>query len=55
MPSRGISGLDMDIGALFLTIVVALVLAMPYIGAVSKSIWANIFFKYDKEVAENIN
>ncbi|MRI02444.1 DUF983 domain-containing protein [Kriegella sp. EG-1] len=37
---------------LFIAIVIGLILSMPYIGAVSKSIWANIFFKYDKAVAQ---
>ena len=50
-----IFGLQLKILSLFLTIVITLVLAMPYIGAVSKSIWANIFFKYDKKIAENVN
>lgn len=40
---------------LFLTIVAGLVVTMPYIGAVSKSIWANIFFKYDKNIAKKVN
>ena len=47
-------GLELKISTLFLLIVVALVLAMPYIAAVSKSIWANMFFKYDKSIAEHI-
>lgn len=49
-----IFGLDLNPLTLFITIVVSLVLAMPYIGAVSKSIWANIFFKYDKKIAESV-
>lgn len=43
-----IFGLHLGVGALFATIVGALVLLMPWIGAVSKSIWANFFFKYDR-------
>ncbi len=46
-----IFGLELSIGAIFGTIVGALVLLMPWIGAVSKSIWANFFFKFDKEEA----
>lgn len=49
-----IFGLDLHPLTLFMTIVISLVLAMPYIGAVSKSIWANIFFKYDKNIAESV-
>ena len=36
----------------FISIVVALIVLMPYLGAVSKSIWAHFFFKFDKEIAE---
>ena len=50
-----IFGLDLGIGGIFGAIVGALVLLMPYIGAVSKSIWANFFFKYDREVAGKVN
>jgi hypothetical protein len=49
-----IFGLDLGIAGIFGTIVTALVLLMPYIGAVSKSIWANFFFKYDKTVAKKV-
>lgn len=48
-------GLQLSIGALFIVIVASLVLAMPWIAAVSKSIWANMFFKFDKEIARKIN
>ena len=47
-------GLDLEIAGIFGAIVVALVLLMPYIGAISKSIWANFFFKYDTEVARKV-
>ncbi|APQ16071.1 DUF983 domain-containing protein [Maribacter hydrothermalis] len=50
-----IFGLQLGIKSLFITIVVALVLTMPWIAAVSKSIWANMFFKFDKELAKKIN
>jgi uncharacterized protein (DUF983 family) len=43
--------LDLGVAGIFGVIVAALIVLMPYIGAVSKSIWANFFFKYDKEVA----
>jgi hypothetical protein len=46
-----IFGLDLGIGGIFGSIVTALVLLMPYIGAVSKLIWANFFFSYDNTVA----
>ena len=49
-----IFGLHLTIFSLFVTIVITLVVAMPYIGAISKSIWANMFFKYEKAIAENV-
>ena len=49
-----IFGLDLGIGGIFGAIVGALVLLMPYIGAVSKAIWANFFFKYDRAVAQKV-
>ncbi len=45
-------GLNLKISTLFIAIVVVLILLMPYIAAISKSIWANMFFKYDKDIAE---
>lgn len=42
-----LSGLNLGVGGIFAAIVGALILLMPWIGAVSKSIWANFFFKYD--------
>ena len=42
-----IFGLELSTGETFAAIVAALVLLMPWIGAVSKVIWANFFFKYD--------
>ncbi|WP_424000931.1 DUF983 domain-containing protein [Maribacter sp. IgM3_T14_3] len=48
-------GLQLSIGALFVVIVASLVVTMPWIAAVSKSIWANMFFKFDKEIARKIN
>ncbi|SIR23130.1 DUF983 domain-containing protein [Maribacter ulvicola] len=48
-------GLALSIGTLFIIIVTALVVTMPWIAAVSKSIWANIFFNFDKEIAQKIN
>lgn len=47
--------LDLGVGEIFILISVGLLLAMPWIGAVSKSIWANIFFKYDKTIADKVN
>lgn len=46
-----IFGIDLGVGGIFGVIVGALVLLMPWIGAVSKAIWANFFFKYDKDMA----
>lgn len=48
-------GLELGIATLFALIVAALVLAMPWIAAVSKSIWAHLFFKYDSEIANKVN
>lgn len=48
-------GLNLSLPTLFITIVVVLILTMPWIAAVSKSIWANMFFKYDNEIAQKIN
>jgi hypothetical protein len=45
-------GLDLGIAAIFGMIIATLVVLMPYIGAISKSIWANFFFKYDREIAQ---
>ena len=49
-----IFGLDLGIAGIFATIVGTLVVLMPYIGAVSKSIWANFFFKYDRNLADKL-
>ena len=35
----------------FISILIGLVVSMPYIEAISKSIWANIFFKFEKSIA----
>ncbi|MDM9631169.1 DUF983 domain-containing protein [Robiginitalea sp. M39] len=45
-------GLDLGIAGIFGVIVGTLILLMPFIGAVSKSIWANFFFNYDEEYAQ---
>ena len=50
-----IFGLQFKISTLFIVIVTTLILAMPWIAAVSKSIWANIFFKFDKKIAQEVN
>ncbi len=46
--------LNLTMLPLFFSIVGVLVLLMPYIAAISKSIWANMFFKYDKSIAQKI-
>ena len=48
---------DLDFGptGIMLSIVGSLVLTMPYIGAVSKSIWAHLFLKYNPEIAKKVN
>ncbi|HAI38740.1 MAG TPA: DUF983 domain-containing protein, partial [Maribacter sp.] len=50
-----IFNLQHSLVSLFISIVVVLILTMPWIAAVSKSIWANMFFTYDKKIAKNIN
>ncbi|WP_298474109.1 DUF983 domain-containing protein [uncultured Maribacter sp.] len=47
-------GLGFSLFEIFISIIVGLVISMPYIGAVSKSIWANIFFKFDKSMARKV-
>lgn len=47
-----LSGLELSVAGIFGVIVGALVLLMPWIGAVSKAIWANFFFKFDHKIAE---
>lgn len=46
--------MDLQVSHLFILIVSTLVILMPYIAAVSKSIWANFFFKYDPELAKKV-
>ncbi|WP_306345569.1 DUF983 domain-containing protein [Aquimarina megaterium] len=43
-------GLDLTPIHIFISIVVTLILLMPYIGAISKLIWANFFFTYDASI-----
>ena len=50
-----IFNLQHSLVSLFISIVVVLILTMPWIAAVSKSIWANMFFTYDNKIAKNIN
>jgi UPF0716 family protein affecting phage T7 exclusion len=49
-----LAGLDLGVGGIFASIVGVLILLMPWIGAVSKSIWANFFFKYDNGKARDV-
>ncbi|WP_245910847.1 DUF983 domain-containing protein [Nonlabens arenilitoris] len=39
---------------IFISIVAVLAVSFPYIGAVSKSIWAHFFFKYNKSIAKKV-
>ena len=48
-------GLNLQILTLFVVIVITLELNKPWIAAVSKSIWANIFFKFDRKIAKEVN
>ena len=49
-----IFSIELSVGQLFGAIVAGLILAMPWIGAISKVIWANIFMKYDVEIAKAV-
>ena len=49
-----IFGLADDPLTIFLSILGALILTFPYIGAVSKSIWAHMFIKFDPVIAEKV-
>ncbi|MBC6996980.1 DUF983 domain-containing protein [Cytophaga sp. FL35] len=46
--------LNLSLAQLFGLMVGVLLLSMPWIGAVSKAIWANIFMKYDDSVAQQV-
>jgi len=50
-----IFGLDFGPTEILISIVITLIVTMPYIGAVSKSIWAHFFFKYDPKIAEKVS
>lgn len=39
---------------IFIAIVVVLAFTFPYIGAVSKSMWAHLFFKYNEQIAKQV-
>lgn len=47
-------GLDWSLMRFFIMLCVVLLFLMPYIGAVSKAIWANIFIHYDPQVVEKL-
>jgi len=49
-----IFSIELGIAGLFGVVVGALALTIPWIGAVSKSIWANIFINYDHKIAKEI-
>jgi uncharacterized protein (DUF983 family) len=50
-----IFGYDFGPTGILLSIIGALLITMPYIGAVSKAIWAHFFFKYNPEIAKKVN
>lgn len=50
-----IFGLNFGPTDIILSIVGILILTMPYIGAVSKSIWAHLFFKFDAKIANKVS
>ena len=50
-----IFGLDFGPTGILLSIILILLLLMPYIGAVSKSIWAHFFLKYNPEIAKKVS
>lgn len=47
-------GLQLSVAGIFATIAGALIILMPLIGAISKSIWANFFFKFDKTISNRV-
>ncbi|WP_415371503.1 hypothetical protein [Patiriisocius sp. Uisw_047] len=47
-----IFGYDFGPTGILLSIIGVLLITMPYIGAVSKAIWAHFFFKYNPEIAK---
>lgn len=49
-----ILGLADDPLTIFISITGALILTFPYIGAVSKAIWAHMFIKYDPVIAQKV-
>jgi uncharacterized protein (DUF983 family) len=49
-----IVGFNFGPTGIMLTIIFALIITMPYIAAVSKSIWAHFFFKYDPTIAKRV-
>lgn len=50
-----IFGFNFGPTGIMLSIILALVLTMPYIGAVSKSIWAHLFLKFNPEIAKKVS
>lgn len=50
-----ILGLNFGPTKILLSIIGTLIVTMPYIGAVSKSIWAHFFFKYNPEIAKKVS
>ena len=49
-----IFGLADDPLTIFLSVLAALAISFPYMGAVSKAIWAHMFIKYDPEIAKKV-
>ena len=47
-------GLNSGPAGISTVIVLGPILAMPWIGAESKAIWANIFLKYDENTTEKV-
>lgn len=47
--------LELNFKQLFGLITAVLVIGMPWIGAWSKTIWANIFMHYDKDMANKVS
>jgi hypothetical protein len=49
-------GFNIDLGptGILMVLIGSLIVLMPYIGAVSKSIWAHLFFKFIPELAQKI-
>lgn len=50
-----IFGFNFGPTGILVSVIFALIITMPYIGAVSKAIWAHMFFKYNPAIAKKVS